>query len=431
MTSGQPKEHWRHLRPVSRFAEIFFKRAGKKPSDPPTCMNTPSTFVTASIDAEQRKLTVRWPSGITHAFHYVWLRHNARCPAGMPNDTQVKIDLLPDDPESLVVERFEIKNDTLEICWADDQIETTHNLPTLLDSAYDSASRRRRKPTPVLWHADNTGEIPVYLFSDLNNLETILHIALSVRDLGIARLKGVPMAPGTVATVAENFGSVHLNNYGQVFDVRTGTNLTLGSNTGKFLGPHTDESYRHAAPGITLFHCLTASLDDGGETILVDGFKAAQVLRESDPASFDILCRVPIFFQRRSLPEEDMQSHRRIIALDIDGDVEGIRFTDRTIPPQNLPEELMEPTYKAIKAFWNVVNSEALKFVRLMAPGDLHLFDNQRVLHGRTAFDPTAGVRHLQQCSVNRDEFHNTLRTLAARFNHSAQSLTMAGGALG
>ena len=64
----------------------------------------------------------------------------------MPNDTQVKIDLLPDDPESLVVESFEIKNDTLEIRWADGQIETTHNLPTLLGSAYDSATRRQRNP---------------------------------------------------------------------------------------------------------------------------------------------------------------------------------------------------------------------------------------------------------------------------------------------
>ena len=197
----------------------------------------------------------------------------------MPNDTQVKIDLLPDDPESLVVESLKIKNDTLEIHWADNQIETTHNLPTLLNSAYDTATRRQRKPTPVLWHAGNTGEIPVYLFSELDNLETILQIALSVRDFGIARLKGVPLVPGTVATVAEHFGSVHLNNYGQAFDVRTGTNLTLGSNTGKYLGPHTDESYRHAVPGITLFHCLAASLDNGGETILVDGFKAAQKLK--------------------------------------------------------------------------------------------------------------------------------------------------------
>ncbi|GIS87983.1 MAG: hypothetical protein CM1200mP18_06930 [Gammaproteobacteria bacterium] len=159
-------------------------------------MNTSSTSINASINAEQRKLTVRWPSDIVHTFHYVWLRHNARCPDGMPNDTQVKIDLLPDDPESLVVESFEIKNDTLEIHWADNQIETTHNLPTLLNSAYDTATRRQRKPTPVLWHAGNTGEIPVYLFSDLDNLETILQIPLSVRDFGIARLKGVPLDLG-------------------------------------------------------------------------------------------------------------------------------------------------------------------------------------------------------------------------------------------
>ena len=66
-----------------------------------------------------------------------------------------------------------------------------------------------------------------------------------------------------------------------------------------------------------------------------------------------------------------------------------------------------------------------------MFAGDLHIFDNQRVLHGRTEFDPTRGERHLQQCSVNRNEFHNTIRTLAAGLEHPAQLQTMAGGALG
>ena len=93
-------------------------------------MNTSSTSINASINAEQRKLTVRWPSGISHTFHYVWLRHNARCPDGMPNDTQVKIDLLPDDPESLVVESLKIKNDILEIHWADTVSYTHLTLPT-------------------------------------------------------------------------------------------------------------------------------------------------------------------------------------------------------------------------------------------------------------------------------------------------------------
>jgi gamma-butyrobetaine dioxygenase len=126
-----------------------------------------------------------------------------------------------------------------------------------------------------------------------------------------------------------------------------------------------------------------------------------------------------------------MQSHRRIIVLDVDGDVEGIRFTDRTIPPQDLPDHLMEDVYKAIKTFWMIVNTDELKYEYPMRSGDLHIFDNQRVLHGRTEFNPLAGERHLQQCSVNRDEFQNTIRILAARCNHPAQRQAMSGGALG
>ena len=394
-------------------------------------MNKSTTPVAVSIDPSLRKILIDWPEGSSSSFHYVWLRHSGRCPGGMPNDTAVKIDLLPDDPKCLVINNIDIRDDKLLIQWADNNIETIHELPTLRRSAYDKSTRRLCKSAPTLWDATNAGDIPAYTFQTLGDLETIFEIQLSIRDFGIARIQNVPVESGVVATVAEHFGPIHVNNYGRVFDVKTQTNLTLGSNTGEYLGPHTDESYRHAAPGITFFHCLSASSDNGGESILVDGFKAAEILKQIDRESFDVLCQVPVFFQRLALPEENMQSHRRIITVDIDGDVEGIRFTDRTIPPQDLPEELMEPVYKAIKAFWKIVNSDELKFIHLLRPGDLHIFDNQRVLHGRTAFDPSTSKRHLQQCSVNRDEFHNTLRTLAARFNHPAQNLKMNGGALG
>ena len=76
-------------------------------------------------------------------------------------------------------------------------------------------------------------------------------------------------------------------------------------------------------------------------------------------------------------------------------------------------------------------NADDMKVEYPMESGDLHIFDNQRVLHGRTGVDPGQGERHLQQCSVNRDEFHNTLRTLAARLDHPAQMETMSGGAIG
>ena len=66
-----------------------------------------------------------------------------------------------------------------------------------------------------------------------------------------------------------------------------------------------------------------------------------------------------------------------------------------------------------------------------MEPGDLHVFDNQRVLHGRTEFDPTNCERHLQQCSINRDEFHSNLRTLAHQLNNPIADMWLPGGSLG
>ena len=40
------------------------------------------------------------------------------------------------------------------------------------------------------------------------------------------------------------------------------------------------------------------------------------------------------------------------------------------------------------------------------------MFDNQRVLHGRTGFDGDPGRRHLRLCTVDRDQVHSRLRLL-------------------
>ena len=392
--------------------------------------NTPLALPEVALNASERKLTITWDDGAAHSFHYVWLRHSARCSNGMPNDTSVKIDLLPDDPESLAIGDCAIEGEMLVIHWRDGALQTRHDLETLRQSAYDDDARKRRKHQPVLWNRDSATDIPVFNYDDTESENDQLDLLLAVRDYGVAKIQGVPTEPGSIARVATGFGPLHVNNYGRIFDVKSDANRNLGSNTGHYLPPHTDESYRHDAPGISFFHCLVASAE-GGESTLVDGFKAAQVLRQADLESFEVLTRVPVFFQRCAMPLDDMRSHTRMLVTDIDGDVVGVRWTDRTLPPQDLPAATIEPVYKAIRKLWKIINSEDLVHCYRMNPGDLHVFDNHRVLHGRQAFDPQAGARHLQQCSVNRDEFHNSLRILAARFEHPAADMVMAGGAVG
>lgn len=44
--------------------------------------------------------------------------------------------------------------------------------------------------------------------------------------------------------------------------------------------------------------------------------------------------------------------------------------------------------------------------------GDLIAYDNNRVLHGRAAFDAQTGERHLQGCYLNAEDLTSRLRLL-------------------
>jgi gamma-butyrobetaine dioxygenase len=47
-----------------------------------------------------------------------------------------------------------------------------------------------------------------------------------------------------------------------------------------------------------------------------------------------------------------------------------------------------------------------------LGEGQMVVFDNRRVLHGRRAFDPATGKRRLRGCYVDRSEFTSRLRVL-------------------
>ena len=47
-----------------------------------------------------------------------------------------------------------------------------------------------------------------------------------------------------------------------------------------------------------------------------------------------------------------------------------------------------------------------------LAVGEMVVFDDRRILHGRDAFNPETGFRHLHGCYVDRGEFESRLRVL-------------------
>ena len=81
--------------------------------------------------------------------------------------------------------------------------------------------------------------------------------------------------------------------------------------------------------------------------------------------------------------------------------------------PLDLPEPEIEPWYRAYRAFARLLRRPEGEVRLRLAPGDLVVMMNQRALHGRTAFDPNRGRRHLQGCYIDRDGVESRRRVLA------------------
>ena len=71
-----------------------------------------------------------------------------------------------------------------------------------------------------------------------------------------------------------------------------------------------------------------------------------------------------------------------------------------------------------------------LKMHLTLQPGDIAIFDNHRVLHGRT--DLTVdGKRWLQWVQIERGDFHSSLRILADRLGLARDARPLMRGAYG
>jgi len=387
-----------------------------------------------------RQIELTWCDGESARFHFVWLRQQHFHPAiGRPDLLCGRALRLPDEPESLRVGSARIEHEHLIVDWANDGARTCHELGWLRSNAYDEHLRLARKPILAPWVGAQAAQFPWHSWDEvMTNEEALWELFATVRDRGLIRLSGAPVAEGVISNLAGRFGTLRSTDFGSVSDIMSrptaeaGRFANIGAGGFHQLAPHTDEGWRYAPPGLAFHLCLEQAPGGHGASMLCDGFLAAERLRQNDLESFDFLTRTPLRFAAARNPDERYFANGRLIVTDLDGDIIGVRFSDRTLGVQNLPSDLIEPAYHALRAFTKELYSEDLIYEHALAPGEMHIFDNHRVLHARASFDPEVGPRRLQSCSVDREEFHNQLRQLAEKLGHQEDAnMTLPNGALG
>jgi gamma-butyrobetaine dioxygenase len=354
------------------------------------------------------EVTVEWADGRRSRFAAIWLLDNR--PDGRHSPEGQRLFDVAELPEEPAVAAAALAGGDLRVEFASGGASAVYPVEWLRGHALDAASRAERRPRRCLWDKSLAADLPTGRYAEIAQGGRALAAWLrQVRDLGFALLTGVPAEPGMVCRVIELFGCVRETNYGRLFDVVSVENPTNLAYTGLALGNHTDNPYRDPVPQLQLLHCLEAA-EEGGESIAVDGFFAAERLRREHADDFALLARHAVPFRYVETGKVDIRTRAPLIELDVEGEVRAVRYNNRSAAPFDLPEEIVAPYYRAYRRFGRLLHdADALVGFKLAA-GDLFIVDNQRVLHGRRGFG--RGRRHLQGAYSDKDGLLSKLRVL-------------------
>lgn len=358
-------------------------------------------------------LTLEWTDGRRVELASIWLRDNRREDRD-PQNGQRLIDVadLPVEPR---IREAAVRGAAVRVEWEDEPGGTSFDLDWIAGRAAAIAGARAQ-PRPILW-ADGARLEATRDFAWAALAMARGDVGMQAGWLrrlvteGLAFLSEVPPEPGAILETMPLVGQVAETNYGLLFDVRAVPEPENLAYSDRGLGLHTDNPYREPVPGFQALHVLVAA-PDGGESLFADGFALAEQLRQEDPAAFEILARTPVPFAYRS-KNAALSAERPLIQLSCRDEVVAVHYNSRSIQPLPLAAEAAAGYYRAYLRFAMLLREPRFILRFMMRPGDLVVFDNQRILHGRTGFASARYPRHLQGCYLTRDSVFSRAALLA------------------
>ena len=96
-----------------------------------------------------------------------------------------------------------------------------------------------------------------------------------------------------------------------------------------------------------------------------------------------------------------------IIKLEDKNQIAQISFNNYDRAPIDLPYKSTLEFYNAIKKFDQLANSKKYQWRHILRPGELLIFNNWRVMHGRGSF---SGKRKMAGCYINKEDFDSCCR---------------------
>ena len=249
-----------------------------------------------------------------------------------------------------------------------------------------------------------------FQYDQLQESANFSQLLRRLKEYGFVVVNECPTTIDSVANIANKIGYVRQTIFGGLWEFSANQNRDDSAYTDLALGAHTDSTYSYDAPGLQMLLCCHYDAQ-GGASTMVDGFTLANEILKNRPDLHALLKDTPII-GRYVGDGVSLAAERSVLRYNRYGQLEQVSFNhyDREALSPHLNN--LQQIYEALAYFETLASSEQYQWKYILKPGEMIIFDNWRVLHGRDAF---IGERKLAGCYINREDFESALRLCCAQ----------------
>ena len=371
-------------------------------------------YLIKKLSKEKNFMKIIWNDGKVSKFHFLWLRDN--CPSNEHPVARQKIFNIIDVSENIHPKKYYInKNGNLEIYWSEDNHRSCYDVKWLKKHCYTQKNKNTYKSPYKLWDSrfeKYLKKIKIEHEDIMQSDEALIKWLELLNKYGISIVKNAPIKKKSAFKILNRISHIRETFFKTPFEVLNIPKPNNAAYTSAGLFNHTDLPYFEYAPGYQFLHCLINEAK-GGNSSVVDGYAVADYIKKNNPDIFNQLISTSIKFKDNDYTQNKIRIiHSPVITLDKNKDYSDIRFNISAVGAFDIHHNKMKKYYSSYRKFSSLIHEKKFTVKFSLQAGDILCFDNRRVLHGRTSFDPNSGQRHLQGYYMDRDEILGRLNFL-------------------
>ncbi|KAJ4480060.1 hypothetical protein J3R30DRAFT_3216830, partial [Lentinula aciculospora] len=383
---------------------------------------------------DEKRVAVGWDTRTWSRFHHIWLRDHCRCSICLHPKTMQRLLNTFEIPPDITPVKVESSLEGLRVVWPvheyveSGEHESLYSWEWLKRNSYDPRivkeetaehfSRRKK----ILWNVRIERSPPTISYNDVmkpgeEGKRALFRWLTNIETFGFSFITDVPPDAISTESLVRKISFIRETHYGGFWEFTSDLAKGDTAYTNIALGAHTDNTYFPPQRTISTTS-ITTNSTLGGQTLLVDGFYVASILRSLHPSAYHLLSSIHIpahaAGERDSAGIFSTGDGFPVLSHNSMGDLIQVRWNnDDRSPLSSISPSVMEEFYSALRTFHSLLTTPDSEYLVQLRPGTAVIVDNHRVLHGRTAF---TGKRRMCGAYIGKDEWRAKLKGLREKY---------------